>query len=122
MKRDMDLVREILIALSEADDWLEASAFVSGKYSYELVGYHFKIMDEAGLVVANVTGADGNPYYHAIAKRLTWEGNEFLSTIKSEKVWAKVKAKIAKTTGDASLSIFKTIAAKITTDLIMQGL
>lgn len=40
MKHDVDLVRELLIVLSKADDWREVSAFVNEELSYELVGYH----------------------------------------------------------------------------------
>lgn len=36
MKRDMNLVREILIALSEANEPINASAFTSERYNYDI--------------------------------------------------------------------------------------
>ncbi|MEG0376378.1 MAG: DUF2513 domain-containing protein [Raoultibacter sp.] len=121
MKRDMDLVRRILIELSDSRETLSASAFVDDKVDFDTVCYHYQIMDDAGLIKASVMYA-GDGYYSGIASSLTWDGNDFLSAIKSDTVWSKVKMRIAKTTGDASLDVIKALAVKIGTGLLMQGL
>lgn len=122
MKRDMDLVREILIELSEANEPLDASVFVDDKRSYELIGFHFEIMDEAGLIIAKTASADMNPYYSARAIRLTWQGCEFLAATSSSKVWASVKKTIAKAATDAPLIVYKEVAQKIIKGLTDQML
>ena len=40
MKRDMDLVRTILLEASASQEMLDASYFVNDQYSLEMVGYH----------------------------------------------------------------------------------
>ena len=56
MKRDMDLVRCILIILSNSDEEVRSDDPAFEAYSRQLVGYHFQILDEAGLIDAVVCG------------------------------------------------------------------
>lgn len=113
MKRDMDLVRTILLALAESDEELWSTSLVSDKYSREIIGYHFLILDEADLIVASVQAADNDPYYVAVASRLTWEGNDFLDAVRDESIWKKVRSTIGKITGGASFEVFKTVASSL---------
>lgn len=107
MKRDMDLIREILIGLSEAQGSLDASVFVNRWRSYELVAYHFEIMGEAGIIVSEITDTYESRYYNAVAYRLTWEGHELLAAISSPTVWDKVNRAIAKIAEDVPLSMYR---------------
>ena len=118
MKRDMDLVRQILIDLSESNNSLPASAFTTDKWDEKTVGYNMVIMGEAGLIQVTRKGALGNPYWYVCAEHITWEGNEFLSAIKLDSVWSKVKKKVAKTVSDAPIEIFKSLAIQALSELI----
>lgn len=120
MKRDMDLVRRILIELSESDVPLDAEAFVGWSATLEKVCYHFRIMDQAGLISASVQYAGGEPYF-ARATGLTWDGNDFLAAVRSDPIWSKVKMRIAKATVDAPIEVFKAVAVRIATDALMGG-
>lgn len=86
MKRDMEFVRNLLINISE------------GKYKVELTDseedkkylYHLKIMKQAGLIdYAVKTFYDGA--FIDNGPELTWNGNDFLDSIKSDNVWEKTK-------------------------------
>lgn len=122
MKRDMDLVRAILLALAESDEELWSTSLVSDKYSREIIGYHFLILNEAGLIVANVQAADDDPYYAAVALRLTWEGNDFLDTVRDETIWNKVRSTVGKITSGASFEVFKTVASSLALEAIKLSL
>ena len=92
MKRNWELVREILLSLENKEsslDYLEPEQ-VEG-YGSELVSYHIQILDEAGLIEGHCTQAMGSPV-HCYAKRLTWIGHEFLDEIRSETVWSRTKS------------------------------
>ena len=52
MKRDMDLVREILLALEAQEEAFSPQRLEIDGYSAEQIGYHCYIMDEAGLLEA----------------------------------------------------------------------
>lgn len=119
MKRDMDIVRDILRNVAESNGGVSASTLSSKARPAELIAYHFEIMDEAGLIHATIKRGFGGQYIAATADSLTWSGNDFLSSISNENVWTEVKRKIGKTLGDASITTVKTLAVKIATDLLV---
>lgn len=121
MKRDMDLVRRILVELSEASGPIDASVLVTDRISFEDVCYHFRIMDEAGLIRATVTYAGNEPWF-ARANELTWDGNEFLSAVRSDSIWQKAKSRIARASVDAPLDVVKALAVKLAESAVMAGL
>lgn len=118
MRRDMDLVRRILSETADSERPLEANVFVDDRHDYNSVGYHIKIMREAGLIEAVIQRADGIPYYYCRVDDLTWDGQEFLANVKSDSVWSKVKTTVAKRTGDASFSVI----TKLASDFVSQSL
>lgn len=122
MKRDMDLVRTILLALADSDEPLWSTDLVTDEYSRDVIGYHFLILDEAGLIMANVKAADNDSYYIAVASRLTWEGNDFLDAVRDESIWKRVRSTIGKITGGASYEVFKTVASSLALDAIKSSL
>lgn len=109
MKRDMDLIRKILLKIEESNGMF----FVQGdpdNEDYERHCYHIELLKEAGFLKANITKADGGIYYSCSVTRLTWEGHEFLDNIRDNKVWEEVKNKISKASESVSLSIISNIA------------
>ena len=110
MKRDMELVREILLWTENQEHGRVSKNPIIEGYSEEQIGYHIYLMGKAGLVkAADVTsGSDRSP--HALLIELTWNGHEFLSASKDETIWAKAKNTIFKTT------------ASITFDILMEWL
>jgi len=101
MKRDMDLVREILLAAEASEKlplgWTDVE--IEGRSRAE-ISYHIALMDECNLLVAqDLSDSDG---YHYAVKRLTWDGHEFLDTIRDPEIWGKTKEGV-KSVGSASL-------------------
>ena len=113
MRRDMDLVRQILLAVEEREeeDLRRSTLSVEG-YGEQAVARHVEIMQEAGLVDAHVMRADGVPPYAARVFRLTWEGHDFLEATRNETVWAKTKQFVKEKGGGASLAIMKAVAVR----------
>ena len=58
MKRDMDLVRHILLEVESADDDVQLQALTFGDWTLEMVGYHVELMCSHDLVdgIVNMTG------------------------------------------------------------------
>lgn len=110
MKRDMDIVREILFALEEAPDANLFRVSVEGRSQTE-VGAHLLIMEEAGLVrlpnnARTLSSAN-------VLAALTWDGHEFLDKVREDTLWAKAKSYALQTTGGLSLHALKAAASKI---------
>jgi hypothetical protein len=121
MKRDMDLVREILLAVEGSDDIVNIEQFVNEERSLDFVGYHVKMMEDAGLVYASVQDADDGVYCGMITN-LTWEGQDYLASIKDDGVWTKTRKVIKETVGSTTLSLTKSIALKIAEQAIRDEL
>lgn len=112
MKRDMNLVRSILIASADSDNPLSAGAFVDNERDIDAVIYHIKIMYDAGLIEASFKKSWEKPIADATVISPTWEGNDFLDAVRNEKVWKKVSLKIAQMAGTATFDIIKSLAVK----------
>ena len=98
MKRDIDLVRQILIAAeSEPTGYASGNPEIEG-YSEEQVGFQVHLMEQAGLVEAADASTLDSVSPSAILISIKWKGHDFLDAAKSNSVWAQAKEK-AKTVG-----------------------
>lgn len=105
MKRDMDLIREVLLKVEELPfDGGFHEITVEGRTDDE-VTYHVMLLHEAGFIEAQdlttLSGICWKP------KRLTYSGHEFLDAARSDTVWQKAKAWTQKTTGTLTLEGLK---------------
>lgn len=115
MTRDMELVREILFKIAEAEGGqLGDSAFES--YSREFVRYHFHLIDDAGFVQKFPNGDTrvraSSSGCRVVDPQLSWPGSEFFEQIRDESVWMSVKEKLSGLKS-ASFSVISTIAVEV---------
>jgi hypothetical protein len=111
MKRDMDLVRNLLLEIESTDrilyfSHLSEAVRLRGTSSYDL-DYHICLLHEAGLIQAlERKGLSSiGPW---TVQRLTWDGHEFLDTIRDPEIWSKTKAGAA-AAGAWSIGLLKDI-------------
>ena len=107
MKRDMELIRQILHkaeALGFHND--EPPAPYRAKTVDE--AYQIALMQDAGLVVAGspTTIAGGIPYEESII-RLTWAGHDFLDSTRDSNIWNKAKEQVLKSGASWTFDILK---------------
>jgi len=112
MKRNMDLVRLIMLKLNEHEHGNAPRSLDIEGYSEEEIGYHCFIMNEAGLIEASdiTTMASLSP--DAMPLRLTWNGHEFIENAQNEKVWSETKQTVSKL-GDVSFTVWANVLSKI---------
>lgn len=107
MKRDMDLVRDILLAIEAAPKNLDRDLQLEG-HDAELVSGHVKLLKQAGYIEEPFTRfAGGVKFSYGLA--LTWEGHEFLETIRDPQIWKLTKSGANKV-GSWSLSLVAELA------------
>ena len=91
MTRDMDLIREILLAI---EAYPESNAYDLNlsftEHSEDEVSYHCRLLFDAGLIDAKFFPANIGPDDWAI-KGLTWAGHEFLEASRDDSRWNKAK-------------------------------
>lgn len=105
MKLDKDLVREILLAVEDSSHSPDETITLSlDSHTPQEISYHVMLMHEAGLLVGRDASvlADVFPVWHP--KRLTYQGHEFLDTVRDGEVWRRTKAGAEKA-GVAGLSM-----------------
>lgn len=113
MKRNMDLIREMLFWLEEHSD-LES---ISG-YTPKEIAYHVSLLESAGLVTQES--------YHNLflndstleGIRITWEGHEFLDASRNVSLWEKAKKLALEKTGALSFEVLKAILVQLSKDAI----
>ena len=96
MKRDMDLVRLILLEIEDKYRSTAISDLAIDGYDTEMVAYHCKILYEAGLISDYKAQYADNEIYVFGVGSLTWDGNDFLEKIRDDSQWKKVKETITK--------------------------
>ncbi len=101
MKRDMDVVRAIILAANEAEDIVHG---VEGMEP-QVFAYHVQLLVEAGLLVASIQGSGKRPSRVAMVFRLTWSGHDFADSIKEDTVWNKAKEVVMKPMASWSFDI-----------------
>ena len=106
MKRDMDLVRNILLKVectTNTRGIMDVDEFNDGRHSDEQIYYHLNMMGQADLIVVEYLkhGAVLN------VRALTWQGHEFLDAVRNESSWVQAKEKVLKATGGLSFEGLK---------------
>jgi hypothetical protein len=109
MKRDMTLVREILSYVEAQPAGKPIRALETSCDDINTLAEHVGIMIENGLLDGEVFG-DSEQGWGFIIHKLTWDGHDFLSTVKNDRVWKKVLVKIKEMGTDFTLDIVKELA------------
>lgn len=109
MKRDMDLVRNILLYME--DNIVPYIGHKDGfdTYCQDTVNNHLLIMLDGGLIMKTVGSRpsdDGCPSEIACFE-MTWEGHEFLDAARNESFWSQAKAKVLEDTGGLGFETLK---------------
>jgi Hypothetical protein (DUF2513) len=121
MKRDMDLVRQILITIEDHEQGYAPETIDVPGYTHEVIGYHLVLMADAGLILANIVGEFGAGSPDAIVDRMTWDGHEFLANARNETVWKKVKGIVATKGGSVSFEVLKLLVTQAAKDYFLPG-
>lgn len=107
MKRDMSLIRAILMwAIDQPHGYIYANPMLDG-YTEEEVSYHVYLMDQAGLIKASVRNVISLPSPDATVQEITWEGYEFASAVRDEALWRRAGAVVLKEGASFSFGLLK---------------
>lgn len=123
MKRDLDLVRSILIYVEKADDEVDADNLVTDGWPFETVAYHIRLMAHHGLLDLSEDVRDLNGETLSLAvSGLTWDGQDYLDAIRDPKVWAKVKKTVREAVGSTTFEVVKQTGALVAMSMVKANL
>jgi hypothetical protein len=98
MKRDMDLIRTILLEVEKSTS-PGGCQIKLPDHSREELYYNVQLAQEAGLIDARF--APGSTDFHVL--RLTYAGHEFLDAARNDTLWAKAKETVINKTGSLTV-------------------
>jgi len=93
VKRDMDLIRQLLLKIEESSRVINSDEIQIEEADQEHISYHLELLLEAKLIVG--IDASGAMSFELLSIRLTWEGHEFLDAARNEKRWGDAKAMLS---------------------------
>ena len=107
MKRDIDLVRQLLLCIDgQAATGVLRSTMFEG-FSEEKVRYHLRLLADSGFVKyveKNVLGTT--------ILRLTWDGHELLELARDPQVWDRAKRLVHEKTGGLAVEAIRQVLSK----------
>ena len=109
MKRDMDLMRAILLDIEALPEPSRGYYFLEGT-DEDMFLHNMTLLVEKELVSAKQWSThDRHPGRWFAMVSLTWAGSDFLDTVRDDEIWRKTKAG-AKAAGGFSFDMMKSLA------------
>lgn len=106
MKRDFDLIRTILLEFEARPPSNIPLKFKHDDYDPEIINEHMVLLIEAGLLEGTLLATTNSPK-RASPVRLTWEGHDFIDSIKDPTLWEKAKKNVIAPVGGVAFSVIK---------------
>lgn len=118
MRRNWDTIRELLAKVEECT--LPTEMVRLGDFPAERaaeVSYHMTLLIEAGLIDGQMVKTIGPEVKDFLAEKLTWNGHEFLDSIRSDTVWQKTKKLFAEQGLSMTFDLIKDGAKQVAASL-----
>jgi hypothetical protein len=112
VKRDMDLIRKIVLAVEDAPTGYAPKLAFDG-YDNETVSYHAYLMIQAGLATGVEVTHQRSPGPEAILTGLTWEGHEFADAARDETRWKKAMGIVQEKGGAVGFDVLKDLLSHL---------
>lgn len=105
MTRDLSLIRELLLLIETkpknnylftVSDIPRDTAGDYRAYTEDSVWQHLELLKEAKLIEADFRIREDGQYINAKIKGITWEGYEFLESVRETDIFNKIKAQLGK--------------------------
>ena len=112
MKRDLELIRKILIEIenkTSVSGWIVPE--LNG-YAQDQIHYHIYLLGQANLIeVQNISSKESVGAF--AAKNLTWAGHEFLNATRNDTLWQKIKSSLGRQISEVTFDVIKDIASHV---------
>jgi Hypothetical protein (DUF2513) len=100
MKRDLELVRLLMLEIESKDGSFNSKDLEIDGYDLSEISYHLQLLIEAELVIGKryTTGYFG-------VEKLSWDGCNFLDDARNESVWKNTMLTVKEKGGSVSFAI-----------------
>ncbi|SPD76372.1 conserved hypothetical protein [uncultured Desulfobacterium sp.] len=94
MKRNMDLIREILRAVEACEASYGINSPIIEGYSESQIAYHLRLLVDSGLIEVKDVAGGFQQEDEYIGINLTWNGQDFLNAARDDSLWKKAKESV----------------------------
>ena len=112
MKRDLDLVRQLLLQIEGLPAGPPAQ-YRTSEIEDPVLLAHFELVIASGLVNGKISRSQSSRGDVISIAGLTWEGHEWIETVRSQSVWNEAKAMLLDNGGALTYELTKAAASKI---------
>lgn len=112
MKRDLDLVRQVLLQI-EALPAGPPAQYRMSEIDDPVLLAHFELVIAAGLVNGKIARSQGVRGDVISISGLTWEGHEWIEMVRSETMWDETKSTLLENGGVLTFELTKAVASKL---------
>ncbi|NKC23403.1 DUF2513 domain-containing protein [Ochrobactrum oryzae] len=92
LKRDMDLMRDLLLQIEELDQGFGSEVEIESRaHEPQVIAEHLRLLFEARLIDGDTVPDDEFPFDHVMPTRLTWAGHDFIGSVRDPEIWKKTK-------------------------------
>ena len=119
MKRDMDLIREILMYVEDKCDGSKLEKIEIEDRNRNEVQYHVYLCADSNLInfAQSQTIYSGTNFNYRV-RSLTSKGHDFLDTIRKENIWIRIKNIALKERRTITIKLLMDIASQETNNII----
>jgi hypothetical protein len=120
MRRDMDLVRKMVLMIEDQPDGHAPRSFPIAGYTDAEIGYHTYLIAESGLCEGQeITTATSGVCY--MLGKLTPAGHDFADAARSDTVWQKAKTKVQGSVGTVTVEVMKALLDHVARQMLKLG-
>jgi hypothetical protein len=112
VKRDLDLVRQILLQI-EALPAGPAAQYRMSEIEDPVLLAHLELLIDAGLVNGKIARSHGARGDVISVTGLTWQGHEWIEMVRSQSVWNETKSAVLEQGGALTFELTSAVAAKL---------
>lgn len=112
MKRDLKLVRMILLDVEATAPGEVIQGFTEEGYDERTIAEHVRLLIDADLLEGEIVRQFGTSAHGYAVTGLTWQGHEFLANAKNDTVWKKVIAEAESKGASVSMTVLNGLLTK----------
>jgi hypothetical protein len=106
MKRDLELIRKMVLAIEDAPSGFALDEFKFEGYTDAQVGYHGYLLIDAGIAKGKAESPMwGSDVFVGFISSLTWEGHEFADAARDETRWRKAMGVVQEKGGTVTIGV-----------------
>ena len=113
MKRDMHLIRKMLLAVEASPGGFGPREMAIHGYTNEQIAYHAYLMIQAGLAAGVDVTTETGSGPEAILTNLTWAGHEFADAARDEARWKRAMDLVKEKTVSVTVPVLTQLLATL---------